>query len=254
MRLLLVLISATFCLAKSLAPVELELLTYAEVYDAIHKEGKTTVLIYNGGTEQRGPHAVLGGHTFIARRTAVDIARRLGNALVAPVAPFSPADGHLNRNWPGTVTIPINVYLSINEAAVTSMVTNGFRHIVLMGDHGGGQKELDALARKLDAKYRPHGTRVHFSGAVYRSYADFNQWLKKNNLPTGTHAGISDTSLLMYLGGDEWIRKDRLAPGSKENGINGDPRRSTVQIGKTLYELKVSAAVEEIRTLTGMRQ
>ena len=49
------------------------------------RAGKTTVLIYNGGTEQRGPHAVLGGHTLIARRASVEIARRLGNALVAPV-------------------------------------------------------------------------------------------------------------------------------------------------------------------------
>src|SRR5277367_6589878 len=74
-------------------PVELELMTYAEVYSAIHQQGKTTVLVYNGGTEQRGPHAVLGGHTFIAKSLAEGIARKLGNALVAPIVPFSPTDG-----------------------------------------------------------------------------------------------------------------------------------------------------------------
>src|SRR5882724_7252825 len=130
LTLILGLLALAYAQIPKVTPVEIELLTHSEIYDAVHNRGKTTVLIYNGGTEQRGPHAVLGGHTFIARRTAVDIARRLGNALVAPVMPFSPADGHLNRNWPGTVTIPMNAYLSINEAAVTSMVTNGFRHIV----------------------------------------------------------------------------------------------------------------------------
>ena len=77
--------------------VDTELMTYPEIAAAM-RAGKTTVLIYNGGTEQRGPHAVLGGHTLIARRASVEIARRLGNALVAPVLPFSIAGGHLNPN------------------------------------------------------------------------------------------------------------------------------------------------------------
>jgi len=228
-------------------PVEIELMTYPEIHNAVHNQGKTTVLVYNGGTEQRGPHAVLGGHTLIARKTGPEIARRLGNALVAPVMPFSPADMHLNPKWPGTVTVPAEVYLAVNEAVVASMVTNGFRHIVLMGDHGGAQKELSALAGRLDAKYRAHGVRVHFCGAVYNY--DSNAWLKKQHLPLGTHASITDTSVLMYLGGPDWIRRDKLVMGNKENGIDGDPRPSTPEIGKTLYEMKVSAAVDEIQRL-----
>src|ERR1700716_2448356 len=118
MSWLLVLISAFLWSAPSVAPVELELLTYAEIYDAIHKQGKTTVLIYNGGTEQRGPHAVLGGHTFMARRTAEAIARRLGNALVAPVLAFAPAGSHLNAKTLGSVDISADLYARINEAVV----------------------------------------------------------------------------------------------------------------------------------------
>src|SRR6059036_4124082 len=102
--------------------VEIELMTYPEIYSAIHDQGKTTVLIYNGGTEQRGPHAVLGGHTLIARVTAPAIARQLGNALVAPVLPFSPAGSHLNPKWPGSVDLPADLYTKVNEAVVASMV------------------------------------------------------------------------------------------------------------------------------------
>ena len=58
------LLTLSVCLAQNADRVEIERMTHAEIYDAIHKQGKTTVLIYNGGTEQRGPHAVLGGHTF----------------------------------------------------------------------------------------------------------------------------------------------------------------------------------------------
>jgi hypothetical protein len=43
------------------AQVEIELMTYPEIYAAIRADGKTTVLVVNGGIEQRGPHAVLIG-------------------------------------------------------------------------------------------------------------------------------------------------------------------------------------------------
>jgi creatinine amidohydrolase len=83
----------------------MELMTYPEIAAAM-KAGKTTVLIYNGGTEQRGPHAILGGHSLIARQAGVEIARQLGNAIVAPVLPFSIAGDFLNSKWPGTVDLP----------------------------------------------------------------------------------------------------------------------------------------------------
>lgn len=225
-------------------------MTHAEIHDAIHKQGKTTVLIYNGGTEQRGPHAVLGGHTFMARRTAEAIARRLGNALVAPVLPFSPAGSHLNPKWPGSVDLPPELYAKVNELVVASMVTNGFQNIVLMGDHGGGQQELANLARNLNARYSPKGVRVVFCSSVYKeAREDFNAWLKQNGYPVGTHASIPDTSELMYLGGEQYVRKDRLVLGKPENGIVGDPRRASPDLGKRVFDMKVDYGVKEIRRL-----
>src|SRR6185295_18022082 len=155
-------------LAQTTGQVEMERMTHAEIYDAIHKQGKTTVLIYNGGTEQRGPHAVQGGHTFMARRTAEAIARKLGNALVAPVLPFSPAGSHLNPKWPGSVDLSPELYAKVNESVVASMVTNGFKTVVLMGDHGGGQEDLAKLARALDSRYAPQGVHVYFCSSVYK--------------------------------------------------------------------------------------
>ena len=229
-------------------------MTHAEIHDAIHKQGKTTVLIYNGGTEQRGPHAVLGGHTFMARRTAEAIARGLGNALVAPVLPFSPAGSHLNAKTPGSVDVAPDLYARINEAVVASMVTNGFRNIILMGDHGGGQQELATLARTLDARYAPKGGHVYFCSSVYKeAREDFNVWLKQHNLPVGTHASIPDTSELMYLGGEDYVRKNRLQPGNGSNGIVGDPRPSTPELGKRVFDMKVDYGVKEIRRLIGGR-
>lgn len=242
--------AATFATAAAQGQVDLELMTYPEVAAAL-QHGKTTVLIYSGGTEQRGPHAVLGGHTLIARRASIEIARRLGNALVAPVLPYSIAGSHLNPRWPGSVSLPGPVFSAVNEAVVDSMVTNGFKNIVLMGDHSGGQTELRALAQRLDRKYAAKGVRIHFCGDVYaKTRADVAAWMKQHNLPAATHGGIHDTSLLMFLGGDAYVRRDRMVAGSVDNGVVGDPRPSTPEFGSLFFDMQVRNAVTQIRALT----
>jgi creatinine amidohydrolase len=244
--------------------VDMELMTYPEIAAAM-QAGKTTVLIYNGGTEQRGPHAVLGGHTLIARRASVEIARQLGNALVAPVLPFSIAGGHLNPKWPGSVNLPGPVFSAVNEAVVDSMVVNGFKSIVLMGDHGGGQRELEDLAKRLDQKYAAKASHVYFCGDVYaKTHHDVDVWVKEHGLPPATHGGIHDTSLLMFLGGDSYVRRDKLvagdpvvAPGQQpdrtkprvDNGVTGDPRPATSEFGKLFFDIQVRNAVTQIRSL-----
>ena len=55
--------------------VEFEKMTWVEVKAAL-AAGKTTALIYTGGTEQRGPHLANGGHNFIAHAVVDAIDRK----------------------------------------------------------------------------------------------------------------------------------------------------------------------------------
>jgi len=250
-------------------PVEIELMTYPEIFSAIHEHGKTTVLVYNGGTEQRGPHAVLGGHTLMARAIAVAIARKLGNALVAPILPFSanPAGG-VDPKMPGSVDLTPELFQKVNEVVVDSMVKNGFKNIVLMGDHGGGQAELSKLAEAMEAKYGSPGTHIHFGGDVYeKSRQQFAEWLKSKGLPLSNHAGIPDTSAMLHLqpGPAQWVRNiykttlgdPVLPPGQQpdpnvprvNNGVTGDPRPSTPEIGRVYIEMKVNNTVAQINRM-----
>jgi creatinine amidohydrolase len=208
---------------------------------------------------------VLGGHSLTAKPQGIDIARKLGNALLAPVMPFSIAGRHLNPKTPGSVNIPGPVFAAVNEAIVDSMVVNGFKNIVLMGEHGGGQKELAEVAKKADQKYSPQGVHVFFCGDFYeKTQAEFQQWVIANKLPPSTHAGIPDTSLMMYLGDDGWVRKDKMVPGDRwlppgatrdpkvplvDNGIIGDPRPSTPEMGKRYFDLKTKNAVAQIQAM-----
>src|SRR5215467_15529915 len=130
--------------------VDIELLTHNEIYDKIHKEGKTTVIIVNGGTEQRGPQNVLGGHTLMGHEKGVEIAKKLGNALVAPSLPYGTSASGLSEATPGGVSLPSDVFKGVKTAEVESMITNGFKTVFLMGDHGGGQAEMGQVAQEED--------------------------------------------------------------------------------------------------------
>lgn len=245
------------------AAVEFEMMTWPELKHAIHEEGKTTVLVYNGGTEQRGPQNVAGGHTLMARATVNAIAEKLGDAIAAPVMPFSV--NNADPNLPGTIGITAALFAELNQQVAEQLIKNGFRHVVLMGDHGGGQKELREVAEKLDSKYSSQGIRVVFCGDVYqKANDDFDQWLASHGYPRSTHAGIPDTSEMLYLGGDKaWVRRELVAsavgdpvpergqqPKRKiNNGITGDARRSNAALGKQLFEMKVNYAVSQVRRL-----
>ena len=225
-------------------------LTWPEVKAAI-ASGKTTAIYYAGSTEQNGPHMALGKHNVIAGYLAGRIAEELGNALVYPVLPFAPTGDHLK--FPGSVTLSDQSFAAVAREVAASMLSAGFRNVVLMGDHGGGQDALKQVAAALDKEWRPKGARVHYiPDAYYKAQEQIRAYLVKRNLPAGEHAGIEDTSELMFLDREQkWIRRDQLARGDAKSGVDGDPRLASAELGKTFLDIKVAAAVAQIRTLVG---
>jgi len=245
--------------------LDFEMMTWPEVKKAI-ESGKTTALVYNGGTEQRGPQNVNGGHTLMGHATVLAIAEKLGNAIAAPVLPFSV--NNASAVLPGTIGLTGPVFAAVNKQVAEQLIKSGFRNVVLMGDHGGGQKELGEVARELNQKYAPQGIRVVFCDEVYaKAHNAFDKWLAENGYPLSLHAGIPDTSEMLYLGGDrDWTRKELVAkalgdpvlkPGEApdpnathvNNGITGDARRSTAELGKRIFNMKVEYGVAQIRRL-----
>src|SRR5579872_1410712 len=209
-------LSATGFAQMANSQVDFGMMTWVEVKKAM-ESGKTTALVYNGGTEQRGPQNVNGGHTLMAQATVIAIAQKLGNAIAAPVMPFSP--NNASATLPGTIGLTPELFAALNEQVAEQLIKTGFKNVVLMGDHGGGQKELGEVAKKLDQKYSGQGIRVVFCDAVYvgtkehpGAQADFEQWLADHGYPSGGHAGVSDTSEMIYLGADKgWVRKELIA-------------------------------------------
>ena len=234
--------------------VLIEDMTWPEVRAAI-AGGKTTAIYYAGSTEQNGPHMVIGKHNFIAHYTAQRIAEDLGNALVYPVMPFAVTGdpvrktGHMR--FPGSVTVSEDTFGAVAKDCVVSAIAAGFTTVVLMGDHGGGQKTLQKVASELNAEWSAKGIRVLYVPDVYyKSQEQITEYLKSHKLSVGSHAGMSDTSQVMFLDKTgKWIRKDKLAPGDAALGVDGDPRAATAELGSIFIGIKVRNAVAQIREL-----
>src|ERR1700676_3026816 len=121
----LAMLATTVYAQTKASQVDLEMMTWPELKAAI-EHGKTTALVYNGGTETRGPQNVNGGHTLMAHATVVAIAEKLGNAIAAPVMPFSP--NNANANLPGTIGLTAPLFASINERVAEQLITDGFKN------------------------------------------------------------------------------------------------------------------------------
>jgi creatinine amidohydrolase len=266
--------------------IEFEMMTWPEVYDAIHHQGKTVALYYTGGTEHRGPQNVNGGHTLMARETVKEIARRLGNAIVLPVMPYS--SNNASNQQTGTLGLNAEVEALLTERIVEQAIATGFTTVVILNDHGGGVQTYAAVAKKLEEKYRapelaPKNIHVFYADHVYaKAQADYDEMLKKRGLPVSGHAGIPDTAEMMYLGkGKNWVRTDLLKyavtvgpdgqiaqptpPGAGRGAVDanaprvvatgvsgvggqpGDARPSTEALGKEAFENKVNQAVLQIK-------
>jgi creatinine amidohydrolase/Fe(II)-dependent formamide hydrolase-like protein len=181
--------------------VELEWLTTSEVVEK-QKAGAVNVLIVNGGTEARGPHNVLGGHTVMSRMTAIEVAQKLGNTLVAPVMPIDVGATGVTEatSTPGGITVNADVFKQLKLAEIESMAWGGFKNIFVMGDHGGGQRVMKEAAEEMDKKWSAKGVHVYYVPDFYQKYQDDVQmYFYEHKLPIGGHGAMMETSKMLYL-------------------------------------------------------
>jgi len=252
----LLLFAAAVAHSQPSASVFLEDLTWTELRDQI-RSGKTTVIVPVGGTEQNGPHMALGKHNVRVRLLAERIARGLGNAVVAPVVAYVP-EGAVNpptahMRFAGTITVPNDVFQRVLESAAKSFRQHGFRDVVFIGDHGGYQKDLRAVAERLNREWKGTPARAHAIDAYYRAgETQYKAALEGRGFrddEIGTHAGLADTSLTLALA-PALVRTERLKSGPKPGaaeGAYGDPTRSAADLGQLGVDAIVAQSVAAIR-------
>ena len=231
----------------------IEQLTWMEVRDAI-RSGKSTVIIPTGGIEQNGPYLVTGKHNVILRATAEAVARKLGDALVAPIVPFvpegaiePPSDAML---YPGTIGVEAETYKALLRDIARSLKAHGFKHIVFIGDSGGNQRGMQEVADELNPLWAASGVRAHYV-AEYYDWPGRQQWLAQRGYreqDEGIHDELSAEAIMLAVDPDSVRMRERLKAGKFSiNGVELAPAARTVALGRALVDHIATVTVEAIR-------
>ncbi|MEX2355630.1 MAG: creatininase family protein, partial [Thermaerobacterales bacterium] len=137
--------------------VLLEELTWKEIGEAL-EHGWTRAVVVSGSTEQHGPHLPLITDTALGYALGERVARKWGKAFLAPVIRPACSDHHMG--FPGSFTVPEEVYGQMLRAVCDSLVHHGFKALYLISSHGGNFAPIDRLAPSLAAAYADQGVRV----------------------------------------------------------------------------------------------
>jgi len=246
---------------EGLDTVFIEEMTWPEVRDAI-RAGKTTALVGTGGVEQNGHFTVTGKHNYVLQATTEAIARKLGNALVAPIVKFvpegaiNPPSGHMR--YPGTISVTEATFRAMLTDICSSLKQHGFRDIVLLGDSGGNLSGMEAVAKELNARWIGAPARVYHIAEYYRQDIWSFEYLKQigvRQLPdvkSASRAGVHDDyhyEAIVATVDPKLIRTEqRLKAGKYSiNGFDMRPASKTVENGRKLVEYRAAIAVEAIR-------
>jgi creatinine amidohydrolase/Fe(II)-dependent formamide hydrolase-like protein len=243
--------------------VWIEELTYLEVRDAM-KAGKTTALIFAGSTEQNGPYLDGAKHYYALKQVGEAIARKLGNALIAPLVLIeagNPENKYLE--W-GSIYFTQETYNAVLRDIATSLKSQGFKNIIMMGDSGGNTAGLRTVAAELKAKWAGSAGIYHIPefynwtsqqgpyGEQYpRGVRDFvvkNGIDEKSPSLDGFHDEYGLTAVMMAYDPKTVRYDERVAAGKATiNGVSIVPKEKTIAFGKRIVEYRTNVAVDAIR-------
>jgi creatinine amidohydrolase/Fe(II)-dependent formamide hydrolase-like protein len=231
----------------------IEELTWMEIRDAL-KAGKTTVIVPTGGIEQNGPYLVTGKHNYVLRATAEGIARKLGNALVAPIVAFVP-EGDIDppsshMKYPGTISLTEETYERLLSDICASLRAHGFKNIVLIGDSGGNQDGMKAVAAKLNSAWAGGKTRVYHIPEYY-DYPGVTTWLEDEGIkqtPEGIHDDFAITAVMLTVDPTTIRMQQRIAADKfRVNGVDLAPAEKTREWGRRIVDYRAAQTVRALQ-------
>jgi creatinine amidohydrolase len=237
--------------------VWLEEMTWMDVRDAI-AAGKTTVIIPTGGFEPNGPWLALGKHNYVLQTNCDVIARKLGNALCAPVQKLvpegriEPQSGHMRS--PGTLSLTEETYEAVLTEMAHSLKMHGFKNIIFIGDSGGNQDGQANVSEKLKKEWGGNPVVAHI-GEYYTAPPGTPNVLRELGVTTENQPsdGLHDSpgiTLNMMLTDPKSVRYDeRVAAGyATINGVSIANMEQSLDWARQIVEARANRTVEYIKT------
>jgi creatinine amidohydrolase len=232
--------------------VWLEEMTWMDVRDAM-KAGKTSVIISTGGIEPNGPWLALGKHNYVLQANCEAIARKLGNALCAPIiklvpeGDIEPKSSHMVS--PGTMSMREETFAAVLNDAAESLQAHGFKNVIFIGDSGGNQASQKAVAEKLTAKWAGKALALHIG--EYYDYAGAAKYMTEHGIVPSADDKMHDDpiiSLNMFITDPKSIRYDARVKANKAtiNGVSLADRAKSTALAKQIVEFRAKVTVEAI--------
>jgi creatinine amidohydrolase len=240
--------------------LHLDRLTWAEVKAEI-ENGRDTVVVPFGSTEQHGRHMPLGTDAVLGDEFGWALADRL-DAFLAPTVRFGCSEHHLS--FAGTISLSDETFQGIVIDVVASLSCHGFRRIVLLPTHGGNFKPLaDAFDELKPVENVKIIAFTDLEALVNTAFKSSNA-SGVNPAQSGAHSGEWETSLMLALRPDQ-VKMDQAITGFvgplseimekvfngiqnlDENGVLGDPRPATAAAGEKYFEDMIEFLYQWVR-------
>ena len=235
--------------------VWLEEMTWMDVRDAM-KAGKKTVIISTGGIEPNGPWLALGKHNFVLRSNCDAIARKLGDALCAPILPFVP-EGNVEPKSShmltmGTISMREDTYRAVLTDMARSFKAHGFEHIIMIGDSGGNQAGQKAVAQALNTEWNSTPVVAHIP--EYYAYSTVDALLKemgvvKDDMKSDGLHDDPGITLNIYNTNPEMVRwAERVKAGKATiNGVSIADAKKNAEWATRIIDMRATNTVAAIR-------
>lgn len=244
----------------------LEEMTWPEVQAAL-RDGFDTAVVGVGAVEQHGPHLPLLVDAARGDRLAVEVARRLGHALVAPTIRVGCSEHHMA--FAGTISLRPATLEAVCADYAASLARHGFAMVCFVPSHGGNFAPLAAMKDRLQAAAGPH--------CEVRAYTDLQSFMAlwKQAVAevapelahrVGGHADVAESSEMLCIRPD-LVRRDHAEPGHVEdfgpglakrifddgfaavtpNGVLGDPTGMNAEIGERCIAVTADGVAASLR-------
>jgi creatinine amidohydrolase len=235
--------------------VWIEEMTWMDVRDAMNA-GKKTVIISTGGIEPNGPWLALGKHNYVLKANCDAIARKLGDALCAPIVAFVPEGGHEpprgHMATMGTISLTEATFAALLEDIARSFKAHGFNNIIMIGDSGGNTRGMSAVAKKLTTEWsgKPIVAHVpeHYQYSTVSALLRELGVTKEGQADDGLHDDPGITLNMMVTDPKSVRWEERVKAGKATiNGVSIADKAKALEIGRKIVEMRATNTAAAIR-------
>ncbi len=240
--------------------------------DAMDKD-RVVVVCPLAALEQHGHHLPLLTDTYLASEVAERVETCLPDEVVlTPTLWLGASDHHLD--FPGTISVPNTLYVDLIKNLARSLVSAGFRRILLLNGHGGNIAPGTVAITELANECEEVGDLL-LAFSSYWELAGFSSETTSLETPMVSHACEYETSMMLVVNG-ETVHMDEARAGDPvidspsyhselggrvtvagrfnrltPTGAMGKPELATPEKGEELLERATSEVSEFIREFLG---